>query len=146
LVAKNVEKVEELIDGDLIRDVELDPSNLSPSSSNSHSLFTGLHSTMVPIGVSCVVLLALSARLIASIALPPITRSLCLPLLLGTYTGKSDTAVTALGGGTGLLLIEPSQATTGGLDDASPVGLGVVRQTAAVSETLSHLLQSGRKQ
>ncbi len=58
-----------------------------------------------------------------------------------TYTGESDTAVTALGGGTGLLLIEPSQATTRGLDDASPVGLGVVRQTAAVSETLSHLLE-----
>ena len=61
----------------------------------------------------------------------------------GTYTGESDTAVTALGGGTGLLLIEPSQATTRGLDDASPVGLGVVRQTAAVSETLSHLLHKG---
>lgn len=43
-----------------------------------------------------------------------------------TYTGQLGAAVTALGGGSALLDVQDTQLTTGRLDDASPVGGGVV--------------------
>jgi hypothetical protein len=43
-----------------------------------------------------------------------------------TYARELDTAVTALGSSTALLDVEDPGVTTGRLDDASPVGGGVV--------------------
>lgn len=44
----------------------------------------------------------------------------------GTYTRQLGATVTALGGGSALLDVQNTQFTTGRLDDASPVGGGVV--------------------
>lgn len=55
-----------------------------------------------------------------------------------TYAGELDTAVTALGGSAALLDVEDPGITTGRLDDACPVGGGVVSALGlAFSMTLS---------
>lgn len=43
-----------------------------------------------------------------------------------TYARQLDAAVTALGGSATLLDVEDAKLATGGLDDTSPVGPGVV--------------------
>ena len=56
----------------------------------------------------------------------------------GTYTGESDTAVTALGSSPSLLQVVVHQLATGGLDDAPLVGGGVVRGALADGDSLGH--------
>lgn len=56
-----------------------------------------------------------------------------------TYAGELDTAVTALGGSAALLDVQDPGITTGRLDDACPVGGGVVsanRLSALIHENV----------
>jgi hypothetical protein len=55
-----------------------------------------------------------------------------------TYAGELGAAVTALGDSATLLDVQKTQVTTGGLDDTSPVGSGVVAVAAAVGNSVGH--------
>ena len=57
-------------------------------------------------------------------------------------TLELDTGHGALGYGWSLLEVLEDQFTTGCSDGASSVGLGVIRQSPTVSDTLNHLKQS----
>lgn len=64
-----------------------------------------------------------------------------------TYAGQLDAAVTALGGSTALLDVKDAELTTGGLDDTSPVGGGVVAANfpPSVSSVFSRHVQRARR-
>jgi hypothetical protein len=56
----------------------------------------------------------------------------------GTYTGESNTTITALRSSSSLLQVVVHQLATGGLDDAPLVGGGVVGGALADGDSLGH--------